>query len=61
VQYTAHAGGGELTLSLLSTAAGTVEVGISGYNDFRDLVDSGQLRVLAVVAPERLTGSTPRR
>lgn len=56
LQYTPHAGGGELTLSLLSTAAGTVEVGISGYNDFRDLVDSGQLRVLAVVSPERLTG-----
>ena len=56
VQYTAHAGGGELTLSLLSTAAGTVGVGISGYNDFGDLVDGGQLRVLAVVAPERLAG-----
>ncbi len=56
IQYTPHAGGGELTLSLLSTAAGTVEVGISGYNDFRDLVDSGQLRVLAVVSPERLAG-----
>ncbi|MCZ2839187.1 Bug family tripartite tricarboxylate transporter substrate binding protein [Modestobacter sp. VKM Ac-2985] len=56
VQYTAHPGGGELTLSLLSTAAGTVGVGISGYNDFRDLIESGQLRVLAVVAPERLEG-----
>lgn len=56
LQYTAHAGGGELTLSLLSTAAGTVGVGISGYNDFRDLIESGQLRVLAVVAPERLEG-----
>ena len=33
-----------------------VGVGISGYNDFRDLVESGQLRVLAVVAPERLQG-----
>ncbi|MEU6698859.1 tripartite tricarboxylate transporter substrate-binding protein [Pseudonocardia sp. NPDC046786] len=54
--YTPHPGGGELTLSLLSTAAGTVGVGVSGYNDFRDLVESGQLRVLAVVSPERLTG-----
>ncbi|MBN9738174.1 MULTISPECIES: tripartite tricarboxylate transporter substrate-binding protein [unclassified Pseudonocardia] len=54
--YTPHAGGGELTLSLLSSAAGTVGVGISGYNDFRDLVDAGQLRVLAVVAPDRLEG-----
>ncbi|MEQ3553267.1 tripartite tricarboxylate transporter substrate-binding protein [Pseudonocardia nematodicida] len=56
IVYTAHPGGGELTLSLLSTAAGTVGVGISGYNDFRDLVESGQLRVLAVVSPERLEG-----
>ncbi|ALE74168.1 tricarboxylic transport membrane protein [Pseudonocardia sp. EC080625-04] len=54
--YTPHPGGGELTLSLLSTAAGTVGVGISGYNDFRDLVEAGQLRVLAVVSPERLEG-----
>ncbi|MEV1292518.1 tripartite tricarboxylate transporter substrate-binding protein [Pseudonocardia sp. NPDC049635] len=54
--YTPHPGGGELTLSLLSTAAGTVGVGVSGYNDFRDLVESGQLRVLAVVSPERLAG-----
>ncbi|SFM87948.1 putative tricarboxylic transport membrane protein [Pseudonocardia ammonioxydans] len=54
--YTPHPGGGELTLSLLSTASGTVGVGISGYNDFRDLVEAGQLRVLGVVAPERLEG-----
>lgn len=54
--YTSHPGGGELTLSLLSTASGTVGVGISGYNDFRDLIESGELRVLGVVAPERLEG-----
>lgn len=56
LEYAAHAGGGELTISLLSTAAGTVEVGISGYNDFRDLLINGSLRALAVVAPERLEG-----
>lgn len=56
LQYTPHAGGGELTISLLSTAAGTVEVGISGFNDFRDMIESGRLRALAVVAPERLEG-----
>jgi len=56
IHYTAHAGGGELTLSLLSTASGTVDVGISGFNDFRDLIEAGRLRVLAVVAPERLEG-----
>ncbi|MEE4024760.1 tripartite tricarboxylate transporter substrate binding protein [Gordonia sp. PKS22-38] len=54
--YTPHSGGGELTLSLTSTAAGTVNVGISGYNDFRDLIDGGRLRALAVVAPEPLPG-----
>lgn len=56
LQYTPYSGGGELTISLLSTAAGTVEVGISGFNDFRDMIESGRLRPLAVVAPERLEG-----
>ena len=56
LQYTPHSGGGELTQSLTSTASGTVNVGISGYNDFRDLIDSERLRALAVVAPERLEG-----
>lgn len=56
LQYTPHAGGGELTLSLLSSASGTVDVGISGFNDFRDLIEAGQLRVLAVVSPEPLEG-----
>ncbi|MGY4720277.1 Bug family tripartite tricarboxylate transporter substrate binding protein [Naumannella huperziae] len=52
--YSAYSGGGELSLSLLSSQAGTVEVGISGFNDFRDLLEGGDLRALAVVAPERL-------
>lgn len=56
LKYTPHSGGGELTISLLSTAAGTVNVGISGFNDFRDMIESGKLRGLAVVAPERLSG-----
>ncbi|MDT9591556.1 tripartite tricarboxylate transporter substrate-binding protein [Nocardioides zeae] len=56
LHYTPHSGGGELTLSLLSEASGTVPVGISGYNDFRDLIDGGRLRALAVVAPEPLEG-----
>jgi putative tricarboxylic transport membrane protein len=56
LQYTPYAGGGELTLSLLSDASGTVDVGISGFNDFRDLIEGGRLRPLAVVAPERLDG-----
>lgn len=56
IQYAAYAGGGELTISLLSTAPGTPDIGISGYNDFRDLLIDGRLRPLAVVAPERLEG-----
>jgi putative tricarboxylic transport membrane protein len=56
LHYTPHSGGGELTQSLTSTAAVTVGVGISGYNDFRDLIDSGRLRALAVVSPEPLPG-----
>ncbi|MFT4127737.1 MAG: tripartite tricarboxylate transporter substrate binding protein [Gordonia sp. (in: high G+C Gram-positive bacteria)] len=56
LHYTPHSGGGELTQSLTSVASGTVNVGISGYNDFRDLIDGGRLRALAVVAPQRLPG-----
>ena len=56
IQYSAYAGGGELTISLLSTAPGTPNVGLSGYNEFRDLLTDGRLRALAVVAPERLEG-----
>lgn len=56
LEYAAYAGGGELTINLLSTAPGTVQIGISGYNDFRDLLINGSLRALAVVSPERLEG-----
>ena len=56
IRYAAYAGGGELTINLLSTAPGTPNVGISGYNDFRDMLTEGRLRPLLVVAPERLEG-----
>ncbi|MEE2058801.1 Bug family tripartite tricarboxylate transporter substrate binding protein [Rhodococcus artemisiae] len=56
IRYAAYAGGGELTINLLSTAPGTPGVGISGYNDFRDLLIDGRLRPLVVIAPERLEG-----
>lgn len=56
MRYAAYAGGGDLAMSLLATASGTPEVGISGFNDFRDLLDDGRLRALMVVAPERLDG-----
>lgn len=56
IQYSAYAGGGDLTISLLSTAPGTPGVGVSGFNDFRDLLEDGRFRALGVVAPERLPG-----
>ena len=55
-RYAAYAGGGELTINLLSTAPGTPSVGISGFNDFRDMLTEGRLRALMVVAPDRLAG-----
>lgn len=54
LHYASHSGGGDLTLSLLSTAGATVPIGVGGYNDFRDLIDGGRLRALAIVAPERI-------
>lgn len=56
IRYAAYAGGGDLTIALMSTASGTPGVGISGYNDFRDLIEDGRLRAIAVVAPDRLEG-----
>lgn len=56
INYAAYAGGGELTTGLLSTAEGTPDIGISGFNDFRDLIEDGRLRPLAVVSPEPLEG-----
>lgn len=56
INYAAYAGGGELRAGLLSTAAGQPEIGISGFNDFRELFESGDLRPLAVVSPEPIEG-----
>lgn len=51
VNYIAYPGGGEVVTSLLSH---TAVAGISGYNDFRDQIDSGALRALALSASEPL-------
>lgn len=56
LNYAAYDGGGDLTLNLISVAEGTPGVGISGFNDFRGLLESGELRALMVIAPERLEG-----
>ncbi|WP_432536440.1 Bug family tripartite tricarboxylate transporter substrate binding protein [Kineococcus arenarius] len=49
VNYIAYSGGGEAIQALLSGAS---DVGISGYNEFADQIEAGELRALAVSAPE---------
>lgn len=53
VNYIAYPGGGEVVTSILSH---TAEAGLSGYNEFRDQIASGNLRALAVSAPEAVDG-----
>ncbi|SFA41693.1 putative tricarboxylic transport membrane protein [Rhodococcoides kroppenstedtii] len=48
VNYIAYSGGGELATSLLS---GTIKASVSGYEDFVDQIEAGNLRALAVSAP----------
>lgn len=49
VNYLAYPGGGEVVTSMLSH---TAKAGLSGYNEFRDQIASGNLRALAVSSPE---------
>lgn len=49
--YIAYSGGGEALNSLLSHTTG---IGISGYNEIADQVDSGTLRALAISSGERI-------
>ncbi|MGA9872391.1 MAG: tripartite tricarboxylate transporter substrate-binding protein [Rhodococcus sp. (in: high G+C Gram-positive bacteria)] len=51
VNYIAYSGGGELATSLLS---GTIKASVSGFTDFEDQIEAGNLRALAVSAPERV-------
>lgn len=53
MNYVSYAGGGEVLTALLSD---TVEIGISGYNDFRDQIEAGKLRALAVSAEKPVAG-----
>lgn len=53
VNYLAYPGGGEVVTSILSH---TAEAGLSGYNEFRDQIDSGNLRALGVSAAEPIDG-----
>ncbi|WP_218000265.1 Bug family tripartite tricarboxylate transporter substrate binding protein [Millisia brevis] len=53
VNYIAFSGGGEALNALLSN---TVAAGISGYNDFADQIEAGNVRVLAIGTRERVDG-----
>ncbi|ASO18708.1 putative tricarboxylic transport membrane protein [Actinoalloteichus hoggarensis] len=53
VNYVSYAGGGEVLTALLSN---TVEIGVSGYNDFRDQIEAGNVRALGVSAEEPVDG-----
>ncbi|MER5675115.1 Bug family tripartite tricarboxylate transporter substrate binding protein [Pseudonocardia alni] len=53
INYIAYSGGGEALTALLS---GTVAVGISGFHDFSDQIEAGNLRALAYSAPEPVEG-----
>lgn len=50
LNYVAHSGGGEVITSLLS---GATKIGISGWGEFEQYVNSGDLRVLGITAPSK--------
>ncbi|ALJ19989.1 Bug family tripartite tricarboxylate transporter substrate binding protein [Microbacterium sp. No. 7] len=53
VNYVAYPGGGEVVTSILSH---TTKAGLSGYNEFRDQIEAGNIRALAVSAAEPVEG-----
>ena len=53
VNYVAHAGGGEAMASILG---GHVTAGISGWQEFAQQVEAGQLRAIGISSAERLPG-----
>src|SRR5690554_3299430 len=53
VNYVAFSGGGEALASILG---GQVTAGISGYSEWAGQIESGDLRVLAISAPEPVPG-----
>src|SRR5690606_37561687 len=52
INYIAFSGGGEALAAILGSQ---VTVGISGYGEFQAQVEAGQLRVLGISAPERVS------
>jgi putative tricarboxylic transport membrane protein len=53
VNYVSYDGGGELLSSVLG---GKIAFGVSGVGEYRDQIESGDLRVLAVTSPDRVDG-----
>jgi putative tricarboxylic transport membrane protein len=53
VNYVAFSGGGA---ALGAVLGGQVTAGVSGYSEFAGQIEAGQLRVLAVSAPNRVAG-----
>ncbi|TDV40016.1 Bug family tripartite tricarboxylate transporter substrate binding protein [Actinophytocola oryzae] len=53
VNYVAYDGGGELLASVLG---GKIAFGVSGISEYRDQIESGDLRVLAVTSTKRIDG-----
>ncbi|QFZ23700.1 Bug family tripartite tricarboxylate transporter substrate binding protein [Saccharothrix syringae] len=53
VNYVPFDGGGELLASVLG---GKVAFGVSGVGEYRDQIEAGQIRVLAVTGGDRLAG-----
>lgn len=49
MNYIAYPGGGEVVTSMLSR---TAKAGLSGYNEFADQIEAGELRALALSAAE---------
>ena len=53
VNYVSYDGGGPLLAGLLN---GEIKFGVSGVGEYKDQIEAGQLRVLAVTSAERVPG-----
>lgn len=53
VNFIAYAGGGEVIRAMIS---GSTVAAMSGYNDFADQIEAGEMRALGISSPERLDG-----
>jgi putative tricarboxylic transport membrane protein len=53
INYIAQASGAETAAGVIG---GSLKAGISGISEFREFIESGRLRVLAVTSPERIAG-----